>query len=130
MFAPEPLRVDGWYVVPARLENGSTVDALHERPVRWAKPANVAATYPNARWRKYLVTLWRPGFASHRQHLCRRWNATHRTGVERVDLYYVEQPGRLDGPEPTERVRLRAHRCGRDRPAPPSSSPPGGDYSE
>jgi len=131
MFAPEPLRVDGWYVAPARLANGSTVDALHERPVRWEKPANVAATYPNARWRKYLVNLWRPGFAAHRQHLgehlCRRWNATHRTGVERVDLYYVEQPGRLTGPEPTERVRLRAHRCGRDRPAPPSSAPPGGD---
>jgi hypothetical protein len=125
MFAPEPLRVDGRYVTPARLENGSTVDTLHERPVRWEKPSNAPATYPNARWRKHLVNCWRPGLASHRQylaeHLCRRWNATHRTGVERV-----EQHGRLRGPKPTERVHLRTHRCGEGRPT-RSAAPSGGD---
>lgn len=115
MFAPEPMRTDGWYVVPATLTDGSRADALHDRPVRWSKPEDVAASYPNARWRKYLVNLWRPGFAAHRPslagHLCRRWNATHAVGVERLDLYYVEQPGRLSGPEPTTRVHLDSHQC-------------------
>ncbi|MFB6168658.1 MAG: HTTM domain-containing protein [Haloferacaceae archaeon] len=116
MFAPEPMRTDGWYVVPARLENDSRVDALHRRPVRWTTPDDVAASYPNARWRKYLVNLWRPGFAPYRDHLadylCRRWNATHETDIVALDLYYVEQPGRLSGPEPTNPVLLEEHRCG------------------
>lgn len=116
MFAPEPMRTDGWYVVPARLENGSRADALHGGPVRWAKPDDVTASYPNARWRKYLVNLWRPGFAPYRDHLadylCRRWNATHETEMVALDIYYVEQPGRLSGPEPTNPVLLEEHRCG------------------
>jgi type II secretory pathway component PulM len=116
MFAPEPMRTDGWYVVPGRLTDGSRVDALHGGPVRWAKPDHVQRSYPNARWRKYLVNLQRPGFSAHRPglagHLCRRWNATHETGLAGLDLYYVEQPGRLSGPEPTERVGLESHRCG------------------
>jgi hypothetical protein len=116
MFAPEPMRTDGWYVVPARLENGSRVDALHRRSVRWTKPDDVTATYPNARWRKYLVNLWRPGFLSYRdhlaEHLCRHWNATHETDIVELDLYYVEQPGRLSGSEPVHPVLLEEHRCG------------------
>jgi hypothetical protein len=116
MFAPEPMRTDGWYVVPGRLADGSRVDALHGGPVRWAKPDRVQRSYPNARWRKYLVNLQRSGFAAHRPHLaghlCRRWNATRRTELTELDLYYVEQSGRLSGPEPTERVGLESHRCG------------------
>lgn len=116
MFAPEPMRTDGWYVVPGRLENGERVDALHRRPVRWTKPDDVTASYPNARWRKYLVNLWRSGYVSYRphlaDHLCRRWNATHETGMVELDLYYVEQPGRLSGPEPTNPVLLEEHQCG------------------
>ena len=84
----------------------------------WEKPDDVAATYPNARWRKYLVNLWRGGFGAYRpplaDHLCRRWNATHETGMTELDVYYVEQPGRLSGPEPTNRVLLEEHRCGTD----------------
>jgi hypothetical protein len=117
MFAPEPMRTDGWYVVPARLADESRVDALHGGRVRWTKPDDVAASYPNARWRKYLVNLWRPGFLSYRDHLadhlCRRWNATHETEMVELDLYYVEQPGRLSGPEPADPVRLEEHRCER-----------------
>ena len=116
MFAPEPMRTDGWYVVPGRLEDGDRVDALHDRPVRWETPRDVTATYPNARWRKYLVNLWRPGFSAYRphlaDHLCRRWSATHETDLAQLDLYYVEQPDRLSGPEPTNPVHLAEHRCG------------------
>jgi hypothetical protein len=126
MFAPEPMRTDGWYVVPAALANGSRVDALHRRPVAWDKPDSVAASYPNARWRKYLVNLWRRGFAGHRPHLaahlCRRWNATHEVGMESVALYYAEQPGRLSGEEPVDHVLLHRHSC----EGAPTSAPPAG----
>lgn len=115
MFAPNPIQTDGWYVAPGRLENGSRVDALHGGPVRWDRPPDLADTYPNARWRKYLVNLWRRGNAEHRpylgDYLCRRWNDRHGTEMVEVTLYYMEQPTRLDGEEPIERVELHRHRC-------------------
>ena len=115
MFAPNPLQTDGWYVAPAALSNGSTVDALHGGPVTWQRPADLAATYPNARWRKYEANLQRDGYAAHRddfaQYLCERWDRDHEVGMERVRLVYVEQPTVLDGPEPVERNELRVHRC-------------------
>ncbi|MFB6096718.1 MAG: HTTM domain-containing protein [Haloferacaceae archaeon] len=116
MFAPDPMRVDGWYVVPGELENGSQVDALHGGAVTWDRPPELAATYPNARWRKYLVNLWRGWFHPSREYLsrylCRKWNDEHATKMEQVTLYYMEQPSRLDGPEPIEKKRLLRHTCG------------------
>jgi hypothetical protein len=117
MFAPEPLQTDGWYVVPGELESGERVDAFHRSAVEWERPADVSETYPNARWRKYLVNLWyrsnaelRPDFAGY---LCRRWNDSHEEDLESVTLYYVTQRTNLDGPEPTERVMLGRYSCSR-----------------
>lgn len=115
MFAPSPPRSDGWYVVPGRLESGGQVDAYRRAPVQWDRPPDVAATYPTARWRKYLIGLWwaddddltRP-FAGY---LCRRWNSTHDDDLVEVTVYVVEQPTRLDGPEPTRRIELLQHAC-------------------
>lgn len=114
MFAPDPLSTDGWVVAPGVLEDGSRVDAFHGGTPRWDRPPDVSATYPTARWRKYLVGLWRSNTADRRHfadYLCRRYNARHETRLETVDVYFVEQPTRLDGPEPTERVRLVRYYC-------------------
>ena len=115
MFAPDPLATDGWVVAPGRLENGSRVDAFHDGSVEWDRPPDVSSSYPTARWRKYLVGLWRADTADREQfaaHLCRRWNDRHATDLERVTVYYVEQPTRPDAErEPTDRVRLEAHSC-------------------
>jgi hypothetical protein len=115
MFAPEPLRTDGWYVMAGRLASGATVDAFRGGPVSFDRPPDVAATYPSARWRKYLVDEWRAGgegTASLAGYLCGRWNRTHGSALVAVRIVYVEQPTRLDGPEPTRRVTLGRHRCG------------------
>lgn len=116
MFAPNPMQVDGWYVVPGELANGSQVDALHGGQVSWDRPPELAATYPNARWRKYLANLWRGWFHPSQEYLarylCQEWNEDHATKMERVTLYYMEQPTRLDGPEPIEKKRLHSHTCG------------------
>lgn len=117
LFAPDPPRVDGWYVVPGRLENGSRVDALHRTQVRWDRPPDVASKYPNERWRKYLVNLRRPGFSGHRSHLsaylCERWNERHETDLIEVTLYFMEQPSRpYADTEPVNRVPLGTYQCG------------------
>ena len=122
MFAPEPLQTDGWLVAPGDVAangsgaRGARVDAFHGGAVEWDKPSDVAASYPTARWRKYLVDLWRSdddalqhAFADY---LCERWNANHEGDLVRVAPHYVAQETRLDGPEPTRRVELVEHACG------------------
>ncbi len=116
MFAPEPLQTDGWYVVPARLENGSEVDAFHGSQVDWDRPPSVEKTYPTARWRKYLSNVWSADNENHREYfgdyLCDRWNRQHETDVENLTLYYMRQPSEpYNETEPIYDVELREHEC-------------------
>jgi hypothetical protein len=121
MFAPSPPRTDAWVVVPGRLASGEEVDAFHRSSVTW-DPPDVAATYPTARWRKYLTNLrWRDDDALRRgfgSYLCGRWNDAHDDRLVAIEIYVVEQPTRFDGPEPTERVLLAARDCVTAGPTP------------
>ncbi|WP_129113143.1 HTTM domain-containing protein [Halegenticoccus tardaugens] len=114
MFANPP-RTDGWYVVPGRLESGTRIDALRGSSVTFDRPPDVARTYPNARWRKYLVTVRRSDDERLRRHLaahlCHRWNSRHDDELVALTLYYVEQPTRLDGPDPIRPVELGRYSC-------------------
>jgi hypothetical protein len=115
MFAPRPLGVDVWFVVPGRLESGARVDAFHRGPVKWDKPPDAADSYSSARWRKALMDLRRPRYADLRPafagYLCDRWNRSGADDLVSLSIYAVEQPTRLDGPEPTRRVRLWNGTC-------------------
>lgn len=115
MFAPDPYLTDGWVVAPGTLANGSRVDAFRGGDVSWGPPEDVSATYPTARWRKYLVGLWRYD-THHRElfaeYLCDRWDRTHDSDLRAVSVYFVEQPTRLgEVSEPTRRVELASVRC-------------------
>jgi len=82
MFAPAPYRADGWYVIPAVLANGDTVDLFTGgKPVSWEKPERVAATYPNTRWSKYLRTIRKPAYKAalrhYIQYLWKDWDGRH-----------------------------------------------------
>jgi hypothetical protein len=115
MFAPDPLSTDGWIVAPGRLENDSRVDAFHGGSVTWDRPPDISSTYPTARWRKYLVRLWRYDTADRRlfaEYLCRRWNTNHETKLINVSVYFMEQPTQIHNEtEPINKVQLVKHRC-------------------
>lgn len=114
MFAPDPLSTDGWIVAPGMLENGSRIDAFHGGNVTWDRPPDISDTYPTARWRKYLVGLWRyssPDRGYFTEYLCERWNRQHETRLQNVSVVFMEQPTRLDEPDPIERNRLASRRC-------------------
>jgi hypothetical protein len=115
MFAPEPRRVDGWYVAPATLPSGERVDAWNGGAVSWDPPPDTAATFPTHRWLVYLLDLRRPGGADLRDefgaYLCRRTAARHGTTPLNVSVTYVERPVRLEGPTETRRVDLGTYRC-------------------
>ncbi|ELZ57192.1 MULTISPECIES: HTTM domain-containing protein [Halorubrum] len=93
MFAPEPVRTTRWFVAPGVLENGSERDVLHDGEVSMDRPPDVDATYPSARWRKYLSNVYSGDNERHRSylanHLCAEWNRTHATGVENVTVYQL-----------------------------------------
>ncbi|SEV94615.1 HTTM domain-containing protein [Halobacterium jilantaiense] len=115
MFAPEPLSVDIWVKAPAATPNGDLVDAFHGGEFTWDKPPDVSKTYPSARWRKYVMNVVdaddqsvREGFAAS---LCSRSPHGRSASVTNASVYSVEQPTRLDGPEPTNRVALAATNC-------------------
>jgi len=93
MFAPDPVRTTRWFVAPGVLENGSERDVLHDGEVSMDRPPDVDATYPSARWRKYLSNVYSGGNEKHRSYLahylCAEWNRTHATGVENVTVYQL-----------------------------------------
>ena len=58
MFSPNAPWVSGWFVVPGILNDGSVIDIWTAKPVTFEKPALVSRTFPNQRWRKYMMSLW------------------------------------------------------------------------
>jgi hypothetical protein len=98
MFAPRPNYISGWYVAPADLADGSHVDLMRGgQAISWARPDVIADTYPDFRWRKYLINIglsrvegYGPGLSAY---LRRRWDGTH-PGARRVEslkVYFVWQ---------------------------------------
>ncbi len=104
MFAPTPLREDGWFILRAGMSDGSEIDLLRGGgPVTWEKPAQVSATFPDARWQKYLMNLWMQAHEQHRgpfgDCMARRWNAAH-GGLSQVvawQLWFVKEETQPDG---------------------------------
>ncbi len=116
MFAPFPLKDDGWYVMPGVLFNGEEVDLWGGGKPMWTdvddsdghkpllhhkddtleldrtQPELVASMYPSQRWRKYMRNIWMKKYKGLRlyygKHLCRQWNATHKGG-ERLKTFRI-----------------------------------------
>jgi vitamin K-dependent gamma-carboxylase-like protein len=101
MFSEPPGRT-GWIVIPARLADGTELDLFRAggpaprgdagaAPVAWEKPARVARTFRNDRWR-LLVTRAVFGddkrLLQYGRYLCREWNASH-AGGRQLDSFEV-----------------------------------------
>ena len=119
LFAPKPLRDDGWYVIPGTLRDGSEVDVYRNgAAVSWEKPQNISAEFKNYRWRKYSRNLWLRHNQEHRlwygKWLCRTWNTRHRGGaiLESFDIYFMREDTELPGESsPPRKVDLWHHEC-------------------
>ena len=132
MFAPYPLKDDGWWVMPGTLVNGDEVDLWGGGEPKWVpvddsdghkpllKPGNteleldrtqpelVSAMYPSQRWRKYMRNIWLKKYKGLRlyygKHVCRQWNAEHRGGerLKTFKMVYMKQVT----PKPGETGRI------------------------
>jgi hypothetical protein len=98
MFAPRPLRDDGWYVMKGKLRDGSIVNLWEPgEPLPFKKPPLVMPTYHGERWCNYLLAIWRPSGGLYRGDLSRwlkrRWNAKYALGdyereVESLEIIF------------------------------------------
>lgn len=124
MFAPFPLKEDGWLVVPGRLADGTEIDVLH--PERGApsfdKPALYSQDHDNIRWLTYRGRLWEPRFSNQRlyygKYLCRQWNADKLDGEARATrlmtfklIYMLELTPPPGEPASVEQRILWRHEC-------------------
>ncbi len=125
MFAPYPMRDDGWYVIAGKKVDGSLVNMLlPDRPVSYTqKPSHedLVRMFPHEKWRKLLNNLWFKKNASYRwyylAYLC--WDRNRRnTDLDRVSSivmsYIVEMSEPDYKTDPLQRVDLfDEYVCGR-----------------
>lgn len=133
MFAPAPSVVDGWFVVRGETRDGTVVDVLKNYPTDpdFSRPENMAAEYPNYRWRKYLTRLalevdkaHRPPFA---RYLCRTWDQRKPDSqrLASVKIYFnMERIELNDDPRPVTRLLLHEQACATPSNSPKESVPP------
>lgn len=128
MFAPKPMRIDGWMVVSGQRADGRLVDAWQGGgPARWTKPEDPAGRYPNYRWLGFMVKLAVDRDRSRQKEyfadwLCRRGraHADAQPDLEFVSIDFVQELTLPDGEEAAPiPIKLIRHRC---RPGPESEA--------
>ena len=119
MFSPGPFTEDGWFIIEGHFKDGRVLDLFKNGgEISWDKPRNVAGTYKNQRWRKYMMNLWLIENERYRlpfgQYICRLWNKNGRSPRElsTFSLIYMLETTNLDGSEtePEKRV-IWQHWC-------------------
>ncbi len=126
MFAPYPLKEDGWMVIPGRLADGSEIDLMHpERhsPPSYDKPALYSQEQGGIRWLTYRGRLWEAKYHQHRmyygKYLCRTWNADKLDTPEGLErrlmsfkmVYMLERTPPMNQSATVEQIVLWRHEC-------------------
>lgn len=114
MFAPYPLRDDGWWLMIGTTRDGKQVNLWSpNEPVSTDKP-DLRRFYPHERWRKYLLNLWQVEYIPSRtpflNWLVRRWNRDHARNpgelIQTGELHFWLEESTLDGQPPWEELKL------------------------
>jgi len=122
MFAPFPVKDDGWYVVDGLLRDSTPVDVMSPAQIRapsYEVPELVSATFPNQRWRKYMMNIWAATNADHRLYfgrfLCRTWNHDDTTAPRQLVEFRINYMRRdtLPDYQPRKAVKVEIwhHKC-------------------
>lgn len=120
MFAPYPVKIDGWYVIPGKLRDGTKVDLFtNGGPVTWDKPPLLSAIYSNDRWRSYMMNLVYEDDTEmflyyYARYLCRQWNETHLFDKQLLNLkifFMLKINSYEDPPEEYEKTLLWEQQC-------------------
>lgn len=124
MFAPYPMKDDGWFVIAGKLANGKELDLFKPGggQLSYDKPTFVSRTFPDSRWRRFLMNIWSASHQDKRlfygRYLCRQWNwygrgsSDHDYLLKTFKIIYLREitlPNyKIKGPEP---IVLWEHQC-------------------
>lgn len=107
MFAPFPLRVDGWFLIPAKLRNGKEIDLLTENPPeKWGPPLFCSTCFKNDRWKSFMLNLVfdeefnGTGLFNYSKYLLNQWNETHpyEENLVEFEIVFMSKSNDLDKP--------------------------------
>lgn len=99
MFAPTPIKNDGWFVWEAQLRGGQKIDLRTRRAVSFEKPDDLFATAFNQRWRKYLRNVmtnkkYKGMWLNISRFMAREWNAKYKrtdNELETLSIYFMKE---------------------------------------
>lgn len=113
-----PLRGDGWFVLPGKLVDGTEVDVWANaiKNVSYNKPERVNQLFKNYRWRKYYMNIRKKKFRKTRKYLgrwlCNRWNNTHPVPLKSFRMYYMREETLLNTSKfPIKKLRTMSYTC-------------------
>ena len=97
MFAPQPYRADGWYVIVGFFDNGDIADIFRGgKELSWDPPENRLDDYTSYRWRKISRNTYKEKNKKFRRYyakyLCDKWN-NYGDGpkLKEMDMYFVSE---------------------------------------
>jgi predicted DCC family thiol-disulfide oxidoreductase YuxK len=111
IFSPGPPKDDGWFVIPAKLADGSEVDLLRDAPITWDKPSLQTrnAIYRNMQWRTMFINFNRAEgrvlYPNYGRYLCQSWNDRQPRSKQLTsfEIYFMSErtvpPGEKQGVE-------------------------------
>ncbi len=99
MFAPNPIKNDGWFVWEAQLRGGQKVDLRTKEPVNFEKPDDLFATAFNQRWRKYLRNVmtnkkYKGMWLNISRFMAKEWNKEHGgtdKELETLSIFFMKE---------------------------------------
>ena len=118
LFAPYPVKNDGWFVMVGQLKSGKEINLWDpEKPISYDKPAKVSDMYRGHRHQKYMMNMWTKNFKNYRlyfgKHTCRKWNRLqrHKDKLETFQLYYMQERTLPVGEKEPEKLTVWRHSC-------------------
>jgi hypothetical protein len=117
MFAPYPIRNDGWFILEGHFENGEVKELLTNAPLTENKPNSVTTLYPNSEWRKFYLNLWDQGkpriLLPFSRYMCRSQVADDGSALSTLKITFMKEttPALGEAFPPVTPVVLWSHDC-------------------
>lgn len=119
MFAPYPIRNDGWFIIEGTFKDGRRFDLVTGRPKTDEKPALPSSLYPSSEWRKFMLYVWDDGnrriLLPFARHLCRRFSTANGlpSDVSTLQIEFMKETTPPFGEPwpPAQKVLLWSHDC-------------------
>ncbi|OVE82782.1 hypothetical protein BVY03_00095 [bacterium K02(2017)] len=120
MFAPYPILGDGWYVIPGKLRDGTTIDLINSeiKNPSWDKVKNAYNLHGNRRMTNFMLRLqddiYKHLYANYGRYLCRKWNNyQYKPQLELVafNIYFMSEKTINLIEQPAQRLLKWRHYC-------------------